>query len=178
LYEAKASVSRQAVSATTAAIIATMLQRAVNEGTGTALRSRYAIHGDIAGKTGTSQDYSDAWFVGFTPGIVIGTWVGASDPSIHFGSANGTGGRLALPIAGSALAGIQRSARLRAKHMLSFPGIPGDSLTMDCDPRRSGTAVGRLLDGLFGGKDSTDQSEPDTAKKKGLFRQLFPKKGE
>jgi hypothetical protein len=63
--------------------------------------------------------------------------------------------------------------------MLSFPGIPGDSLSMDCDPRRSGSAIGRLLDGLFGGKDSTDKSEPDTTgKKKGLFRHLFPKKGE
>ncbi len=179
LYQAKASVSRQALSATTAAVISAMLRRAVNEGTGTAIRTRYSVTGELAGKTGTSQDFSDAWFVAFTPGIVIGTWVGASDPSIHFGSANGTGGRLALPIAGSALAGIQRSTRLRSKHMLSFPGIPGDSLSMDCDPRRSGTAVGRLLDGLFGGKDTTDKRDVDTTeKKKGLFRQLFPKKGE
>ncbi len=54
----------------------------------------------LAGKTGTSQDYGDAWFVAYTPGLVIGTWVGAFDNDIHFSSAIGTGGHLALPIAG------------------------------------------------------------------------------
>ncbi|MBK9177371.1 MAG: hypothetical protein IPM46_13760 [Flavobacteriales bacterium] len=79
------------MSAATAAGITTMLQRAVNEGTGTVLRSRYGLNGPYAGKTGTSQDYSDAWFVAYTPGLVIGTWVGAHDPSVHFGSSLGTG---------------------------------------------------------------------------------------
>ena len=111
LYKAQKSKSSKAVQAVTAATITAMLQRAVNEGTGAALRSRYGVSMPLAGKTGTSQDYGDAWFIGYTPGLVMGTWVGARDPKIHFSSGLGSGSQLALPIAGSVFAAIERTPR-------------------------------------------------------------------
>jgi membrane carboxypeptidase/penicillin-binding protein len=59
---------------------------------------------DIAGKTGTTQSNADAWFIGFTPDLVVGCWVGFDQPSVHFAStATGQGGAAALPIVGGFL---------------------------------------------------------------------------
>ncbi|MGH9347424.1 MAG: transglycosylase domain-containing protein [Vicinamibacterales bacterium] len=72
-----------------------MLQDVVDRGTGAAAR-RYGVQGSIAGKTGTTNDYHDAWFVGFSSSVVAGVWVGFDQPrKIRTG---GSGSRLALPI--------------------------------------------------------------------------------
>ena len=68
------------MSSETASLIVEMLKRVVNEGTGSRLRTRDGITGDIAGKTGTTQSNADGWFVALTPRLVVGTWVGAYDP--------------------------------------------------------------------------------------------------
>lgn len=73
----------------------TMLQDVVNRGTGAAAR-RYGVQGAIAGKTGTTNDYRDAWFVGFSPSIVAGVWVGFDQPD-RIGD-GAVGSRIALPI--------------------------------------------------------------------------------
>lgn len=79
-----------------------MLQKVVTEGTGMRLRgSQYQLYMPMGGKTGTSQNHSDGWFVGFTPELVAGCWVGGEDRSIHFDSMDkGQGARTALPIYG------------------------------------------------------------------------------
>jgi penicillin-binding protein 1A len=105
---------------------------AVDQGTGTALRSRYGLTGPYAGKTGTSQDYSDAWFVACTPGLVAGAWVGAFDPEIHFSSALGTGGSLALPVVGKALKVVESSGTLRSKYVRGFSLGSDSTMTLDC----------------------------------------------
>ena len=116
LFKAPAkSKARRAITEPTAAAVALMLQRAVNEGTGTALRSKHGVRMTVGGKTGTSQDYADAWFVATQPGLVVGTWVGAMDPNVHFQGGDGTGSRLALPVVGSVLRGLERSAELRKR---------------------------------------------------------------
>jgi penicillin-binding protein 1A len=75
------------------------LQKAVNEGTGSPIRSQYGIHVPLAGKTGTTQDYTDAWFASYNPSLVVVSRVGASTPSIRFNSSrHGTGSALALPL--------------------------------------------------------------------------------
>ncbi|HSO88017.1 MAG TPA: transglycosylase domain-containing protein [Draconibacterium sp.] len=82
--------------------VVNMMQAVVNEGTGSAIRSKYNIEGDFAGKTGTTQENSDGWFVGITPNLVTGCWVGADDPRVHFRSITyGQGAYMALPIVGS-----------------------------------------------------------------------------
>jgi penicillin-binding protein 1A len=75
-----------------------MLEEVVNGGTGSSIRSFFTR--PCGGKTGTTQDFTDAWFVGFTPQIVAGVWVGFDDPRIKFGGWYGQGGKAAAPIWG------------------------------------------------------------------------------
>lgn len=94
----------QVIDKNTANTIAAILKKAINEGTGTAIRNKYGIKFPFAGKTGTSQNYSDAWFVGFNDKIILVSRVGANSPTIHFSTgAYGSGSRLALPVVGGTL---------------------------------------------------------------------------
>ncbi len=92
------SESREAVSEETAYIITDMMRSAIDQGTGIAARYRYGFQRPAAGKTGTTQDYADAWFVGYTPQLVGGVWVGFDDQRISFTGDYGQGARAALPI--------------------------------------------------------------------------------
>ena len=75
------------------------LMAVVDEGTAKRLRFKYHIEGEIGGKTGTTNRNADAWFVGFTPQLVSGCWVGGEDRDIHFDSMRmGQGATMALPI--------------------------------------------------------------------------------
>ena len=90
------------VSAENCRAVINMMQAVITEGTGSAIRNRYNIEGDFAGKTGTTQDNSDGWFIGLTPDLVTGCWVGADDPRVHFRTITyGQGAFMALPIVGS-----------------------------------------------------------------------------
>jgi penicillin-binding protein 1A len=76
-----------------------MLQGVMNGGTGSRVRYRYNLRAPMGGKTGTTQDNSDGWFMCFTPSLVSGCWVGGEDPSIHFDRmTEGQGASMALPI--------------------------------------------------------------------------------
>ncbi|MEL7117817.1 MAG: transglycosylase domain-containing protein [Bacteroidota bacterium] len=80
-------------------MIRNMLATAVDRGTGVRLRYKYKFTNDIGGKTGTSQNHSDGWFMGFTPNLVAGSWVGAESPAVRFRSLRlGQGANTALPI--------------------------------------------------------------------------------
>jgi penicillin-binding protein 1A len=88
----------EAISASTAFLMANLMQGVVNGGTGSRLRYAYNLKGEIAGKTGTTNDCSDGWFIGYTPKITAGAWIGGEDRQIHFNSLDGS--RMALPIWG------------------------------------------------------------------------------
>lgn len=78
-----------------------MMRGVINEGTGYRLRSVYKINADMCGKTGTTQNMSDGWFVGYTPSLVTGCWVGGEERNIHFDRmSEGQGAAMALPIYG------------------------------------------------------------------------------
>jgi len=82
-----------------AEIMIEMLRGVVNVGTANALRSTYGISADMAGKTGTTQNYSDGWFIGFTPDLVAGVWVGGDLQNVRFQTIQyGQGAYTALPI--------------------------------------------------------------------------------
>ncbi len=89
---------REVLSKETAYIMTSMMEDVVNIGSGTRIRNYF--HYPAAGKTGTTQDYADAWFVGFTPQLAAGTWVGFDDQSVTFNGADGQGGRAAAPLWG------------------------------------------------------------------------------
>ena len=90
--------TREVISEGSAYIMSDMLEDVVNDGTAASIRNYF--NRPAAGKTGTTQDYTDAWFVGFTPQLVAGCWLGFDDPRIKFGGAYGQGGRAAAPIWG------------------------------------------------------------------------------
>ena len=76
-----------------------MLRSVMDHGTGVRVRFKYGLRGPMGGKTGTTQNNSDGWFVAFTPSLVSGCWVGGEDRAIHFDSmAEGQGASMALPI--------------------------------------------------------------------------------
>lgn len=88
----------EVISASSTYKMLVMLRAVINEGTGGRVR-RYGITADMGGKTGTTNDNSDAWFMGFTPSLVSGCWVGGDERDIHFGRmTNGQGAAAALPI--------------------------------------------------------------------------------
>ncbi|MBM2841145.1 MAG: penicillin-binding protein, family [Bacteroidetes bacterium] len=89
---------REVLSEETSFIMTTMMQGVVDEGTGANVRSYF--HLPAAGKTGTTNEFADAWFVGYTPQISAGVWVGFDNKSVHFTNWDGQGGRAAAPIWG------------------------------------------------------------------------------
>ena len=88
----------EVISVSSAYKMLVMLRAVINEGTGGRVR-RLGITADVGGKTGTTNDNSDAWFMGITPNLVSGCWVGGEERDIHFGAmSNGQGAAAALPI--------------------------------------------------------------------------------
>ncbi|MFN8299142.1 MAG: transglycosylase domain-containing protein [Chitinophagales bacterium] len=93
------SPQNEALDEQTTFVMVEMLRNVVMGGTATRLRYRFKLMNDIIGKTGTTQNYSDGWFIGCTPDLVAGSWVGCEDRYIHFHSMqNGQGASTALPI--------------------------------------------------------------------------------
>ncbi len=90
--------SREAISEETAYIITNMLQTVVKEGTAKRIWSIHNFLRPCAGKTGTNGDYKDAWFMGFTPQLTAGVWVGFDDQRVAFTGAYGQGAKAAAPI--------------------------------------------------------------------------------
>ena len=92
---------REIFSETTSYKMLDMLKAVIDGGTGNRLRWRYNIKGEMGGKTGTTNNNSDGWFMSFTPELVAGGWVGGEERSIHFDRmAYGQGASMALPIHG------------------------------------------------------------------------------
>lgn len=99
-----------------------MLESVVDDGTGRRLRWRYKLDGKIAGKTGTSQNHSDGWFIGFTPKLLAGVWTGAESPAVRFRSIKyGQGANMALPIFGEFMHGLHEDPRYAEYLAGDFP---------------------------------------------------------
>ncbi|WP_207535972.1 penicillin-binding protein 1A [Desertivirga arenae] len=100
----------QALDPVHAQTIIEMMKVVVNEGSARRLRGQYGLEMDIAGKTGTTQNQSDGWFIGIIPGLVTGVWVGGENPAIRFRTLElGQGSSTALPIFGSFMNSLVRN---------------------------------------------------------------------
>ena len=99
-----------------------MMRAVVDGGTGNRLRFRYGLKGEIAGKTGTTNDNSDGWFIGYTPTITAGIWVGAEDRYVHFtNNSLGQGASMALPIWGLWMQKVLKDGTLGISSADVFP---------------------------------------------------------
>ena len=91
----------EVISESSAYKMVVMLRSVINEGTGNRVRRLYGITADMGGKTGTTNRNSDGWFMGFTPSLVSGCWVGGEERDIHFDTMrDGQGASMALPVWG------------------------------------------------------------------------------
>jgi penicillin-binding protein 1A len=100
LEEFRPASSEAALSNQAALTLLDAMRGVIDIGTGMAIRTRYGIQGDVAGKTGTTQDNTDGWFILMHPNLVAGAWVGFNDNRVTMGDSWGQGARSALPIVG------------------------------------------------------------------------------
>ena len=125
--------SREVITENTAYLMCNLLEGVVTGGTGVRLRYKYKLMNPMGGKTGTTQKHADGWFMGVTPDLVGGVWVGAEDRSIHFQNlANGQGASMALPIWAKFLQKAYADSGLKMSGR-PFDRPAGISKRLDCD---------------------------------------------
>lgn len=179
LYARRAPVQREALDSISCEQINAILQTAINTGTGTKIRTQYGIKADLAGKTGTATNYSNAWFMAYTPNLVVGTWVGARTPDVHFSTGYGTGSSLALPIAGSILSELEKDAILNTRFLTAFEYSDSLAIALNCAPYQEKREKG-LLEKLFHPEKEKQKANKEQQKEekglKKLFNKLFKKR--
>ena len=140
------------------------LRGVVDQGTGTGIRSRFGIQADVAGKTGTTQDNTDGWFILMHPQLVAGAWVGFNDNRITMGDRWGQGAQSALPMVGEFFQQALRAKvidpqqRFNAPRLVKLPAPPmdpGDAQANEAVPEESG--------GLPNGESMPGNVEPPDA---------------
>ncbi len=128
LFEHEQIKKTRALSQETADLMIQIMRSVVNNGTARRLRGTYGLGIDIAGKTGTTQNNTDGWFIGYNSRIVAGAWVGAEDQSIKWRStALGQGAATALPIFGKFMYASTRDPETR-KYVTGGFNAPADSV--------------------------------------------------
>jgi penicillin-binding protein 1A len=126
-----------AIDPKTAFLMLNLMEGVVNEGTSQRLRRAGLIYGgltaDIAGKTGTTQNQSDGWFMGITPELVTGVWTGGDLRAIHFeGLSMGQGANMALPVYGYFMNKLYHDRKLGYSQETKFEAPEGFNMDLDC----------------------------------------------
>lgn len=143
----------EAISEHSAYLMQNLMSGVVNAGTAVRLRSTYNLPGAIAGKTGTNNDQADGWFIGYTPKITAGVWVGAEDRQVHFRSlALGGGSNMALPIWGIFLKKCMADGTITSVDSFQAPMNFGMNLDCGEDIMASSTGV------ISAGGDDDDEN--------------------
>ncbi|WP_414146222.1 penicillin-binding protein 1A [Burkholderia stagnalis] len=131
-----------------------VMRDVVDRGTGTSIRTRFGIRGDVAGKTGTTQDNADGWFILMQPNLVAGAWVGFDDGRVTLRSDYwGQGAHSALPIVGDVFQRALRARLIDGKAKFDTEPSPGWFASMQ-----------ERVTGLFGSWFKTETKTPPTAK--------------
>jgi penicillin-binding protein 1A len=172
------NVSQRVLTERSCILMNAMLQKAIREGTGTSLKNSYGVTASFAGKTGTSQNYADAWFAAYNPKMTIVARVGASSPAIHFNNgSNGTGSALALPLVALTLKKTESDPETRGMFIAPFPDLPPElEGALDCPDFKKDTFIDNFLD-LFKKKEIVFNKDSVKAerKKNSFFRRIFRK---
>ena len=136
--------SNEAMSEKTADVMVRLLQGVVDgvysptankkSGTGVRLRFKYGFKNEIGGKTGTTQNHSDGWFMGITPNLVTGVWTGCEDRSVHFRDiTTGQGANMALPIFAEYMQRVYADTINTGIHPIPFEIARSIDVKLDCD---------------------------------------------
>lgn len=180
LYKVPEPEIMKALSETEAGLMSNMLAAAINEGTGRRLRTNYGLKNEIAGKTGTTQNHVDGWFIGYNPRIVVGIRVGANDASIHFNDLRlGQGANMALPPFGEFMIRCLNSPTYSYWNTLAFP-IVTTSLEKELEVPEFKDHL-NLIDKITNKKTDSlkfpvNEEEKTKKEKRGFFKRLFGKK--
>ncbi|NKE66348.1 penicillin-binding protein [Ramlibacter sp. RBP-2] len=145
--EFRPRAAEQGLSTHAAQTLLDVMRGVVDRGTGVGIRSRFGLKGDLAGKTGTTQDYTDGWFILMHPQLVSGAWVGFNDNRITMRESWGQGSRNALNIVGDFAQQSQKARFLDAKAAFAAPRQPPQAF--------DGSLFGRVnewLGGVFPGQ--------------------------
>lgn len=160
LYERKAAKKiQEAVSPSIAHKITAMMQKVVDYGTAHRVREFFK-NCEAAGKTGTTNDYADAWFVGYTPQLVAGVWVGFDDRRITFTGGYGYAGQVAVPLWAKFMAGIYSDKKLPYKQRKFSLGYKDSLVIADGMNPDSGAVFEDVPDDVI-----LIETKKDTAKK-------------
>jgi penicillin-binding protein 1A len=111
-----------------------IMQQVIDRGTGSRLRGEFGITGTLMGKTGTTQEQGDGWFMGFNSRLVTGVWIGAEQSGIHFRTlSNGQAARTALPVFGTYLSRVYQNNAFKSIRTAGYPA-PTDTVRalLDC----------------------------------------------
>jgi penicillin-binding protein 1A len=158
---------QQAMSYENAATILHLMQGVVEEGSARRLRSEYGLTMDIAGKTGTTQNQSDGWFIGITPNLVTGVWVGAESPAVRFRSlALGQGANTALPIWGEYMQQVAKDRKFSTYRNSRFRPLSYElQARLDCASfQEEAPEPENFFDFLFGSRPSDERGMDDRAR--------------
>ena len=125
----------EAISEKSAFLMVNLLKGVVDAGTATwRIRRVYGLEAEMGGKTGTTQNHSDGWYMGITPKLVAGAWVGGDDRSIHFDAMSlGQGANMALPIYGIFMQKVYADSTLGVLVDDVFKRPPDFNLVLDCE---------------------------------------------
>ncbi|MCB2205494.1 PBP1A family penicillin-binding protein [bacterium] len=131
VIESNTSEIREVLSKETAFIMSSMLRSVIQGGTGSGTRRWF--NGPAGGKTGTTQDYADAWFIGFTPNLVAGVWTGFDDRRITFTGSYGQGSVAAAPIWGRFMKYVYTDKRipLKIRDFVQPEGVTQEKICLD-----------------------------------------------
>ena len=135
LQEYSPAVAEAAMSSPAADMLVDVMRGVVDQGTGAGIRSRYGIKADVAGKTGTTQDNTDGWFILMHPQLVAGAWVGFNDNRVTMGERWGQGAHSALPMVGEFFQQAIKAKVVDARARFSAPeGLSKQSPPPGLDP--------------------------------------------
>lgn len=171
-------IGTEAFSEVTKQTMIEMMKSTINSGSAKRMRTTYGLQNDLAGKTGTTQNNKDGWFVGLSPNLVMLSWVGNDDHRIGFSNTSiGQGANSALPVVALFLKQLNVDSKFNSITQAKFE-VPSDDIiaSLDCEPEKRDGFLKRMFT-----KDKKERefaTEPEEKKKKSIFSFLKKKEKE
>lgn len=169
-------IGTEAFSEATRQTMIEMMKSTINTGTARRIRNTYGLQNDLAGKTGTTQNNKDGWFVGLSPNLVMLSWVGNDDHRIGFSNTPiGQGANSALPIVALFLKQLNTNSKYNAITKATFE-TPSETIiaSLDCEPEKRDGFLKRLF--TKDKKERKFDTDSKEKEKKGFFSFLKKKK--